>query len=56
MPEAYSPYLDFKGLDRRGYFLDELVTATFPFEDVNKVLDNCASEQGARAVIVFWAG
>ncbi|MCQ4080832.1 Zn-dependent alcohol dehydrogenase [Streptomyces sp. RB6PN25] len=33
--------------------LDELVTETFEFDKVNDAVDYCASEKGARAVVVF---
>jgi Zn-dependent alcohol dehydrogenase len=33
--------------------LDELVTETFEFSQVNDAVDYCASEKGARAVVVF---
>jgi Zn-dependent alcohol dehydrogenase len=33
--------------------LDELVTEVFPFDKVNDAVDYCASERGARAVMVF---
>lgn len=33
--------------------LDELVSARFAFEEVNEAIAYCASERGARAVVVF---
>jgi alcohol dehydrogenase/S-(hydroxymethyl)glutathione dehydrogenase/alcohol dehydrogenase len=33
--------------------LDELVSARFAFEEVNDAVTYCASERGARAVVVF---
>lgn len=33
--------------------LDELISARFEFEAVNEALAYCASEQGARAIIIF---
>jgi alcohol dehydrogenase/S-(hydroxymethyl)glutathione dehydrogenase/alcohol dehydrogenase len=33
--------------------LDELVTETFEFSQVNAAVDYCAAEKGARAVMVF---
>jgi alcohol dehydrogenase/S-(hydroxymethyl)glutathione dehydrogenase/alcohol dehydrogenase len=33
--------------------LDALVSATFPFEKVNEAVAYCASERGARAVVLF---
>jgi NDMA-dependent alcohol dehydrogenase len=33
--------------------LDELVTAVFPFHEVNEAVDYCRLEKGARAVIAF---
>src|SRR5260370_27724720 len=33
--------------------LDELVSASFAFEEVNDAVAYCASERGARAVVVF---
>jgi Zn-dependent alcohol dehydrogenase len=33
--------------------LDELVTETFQLKDINAAMDYCASERGARGVVVF---
>ena len=33
--------------------LDEMVTETFPFAQVNDAVEYCAAEKGARAVVVM---